>query len=316
VFNKCTITGAGTATTDLGRPWQPYASVAYINSSLSGVIKLTGWNDWGNTANDATARFGEYNNTGAGSSMTGRPSWVKRITATEAASYTVLNVLKGTYASPQVIDNWNPQTVIDQTNGTAAATLTKHGAGSSSQTVTLGTALTSFYYTWANATSVTVSGLPSGVTSVLNTTAQTITISGTPTATGTFAFKVTTTGGSTNVSAGGTITVNSAAVSSTLKSTEANSMAVSSGADNPITKVYPNPLTEASNVILELVKESLVSVKIFNLQGEEVRNFPTRKYAIGAQHLKINPEGLSKGIYLCKVTVNGQTQTIKIVVGD
>jgi pectinesterase len=210
VFNKCTITGAGTATTDLGRPWQPYASVAYINSSLSGVIKLTGWNDWGNTANDATARFGEYNNTGAGSSMTSRPSWVKRITASEAASYTVLNVMKGTYASPQVIDNWNPQTVIDQTNGTAA-TLTKHGSGSSSQTITLGTALTSFYYTWANATGVTVTGLPAGVTATISS--PNVTISGTPTVAGTFTYTITTTGGSPNVSVSGTITVNSSTTS-------------------------------------------------------------------------------------------------------
>lgn len=98
-------------------------------------------------------------------------------------------------------------------SGTAAATLTKHGTGAASQTVTLGTALTSFYYTWANATSVTVSGLPSGVTSTLDATAKTVTISGTPAVTGTFNYTITTTGGSPNASVGGTIIVNSGSTS-------------------------------------------------------------------------------------------------------
>jgi pectate lyase len=89
---------------------------------------------------------------------------------------------------------------------TSAATLTKHGSGSSSQTVTLGTTIASFYYTWANATSVTVSGLPSGVTATISS--PNVTISGTPTVKGTFPFTVTTTGGSPNATTGGTITVN------------------------------------------------------------------------------------------------------------
>ncbi len=115
VFNRCTVTGTGTSITDLGRPWRPYASVAFMNSSLSSAIKPTGWNDWGDSANQATARFAEYANTGDGSNMSGRPAWIKRLSASEASNYNVSNVLKGTYASPQVIDNWNPQTVIDQT---------------------------------------------------------------------------------------------------------------------------------------------------------------------------------------------------------
>jgi hypothetical protein len=100
-------------------------------------------------------------------------------------------------------------------NGTVTvpATLTKGGSGSSSQTVTVGSAIASFYYTWANATSATASGLPSGVTATVNATAKTITISGTPTATGTFNFTVATTGGSPNATSSGTITVNGASSS-------------------------------------------------------------------------------------------------------
>ncbi len=39
VFNRCTVTGTGTAITDLGRPWRLYASVTFMNSSLRDVIK-------------------------------------------------------------------------------------------------------------------------------------------------------------------------------------------------------------------------------------------------------------------------------------
>lgn len=118
VFNRCRVTGSGTAITDLGRPWRPwrpYASVTFMNSYMSDVIRSNGWNNWGNADNEKTARYAEYNNTGAGSDMSGRPNWIKRLTAAEAADYNVLNIMKSTNASPQVIDNWNPNTVISQT---------------------------------------------------------------------------------------------------------------------------------------------------------------------------------------------------------
>jgi hypothetical protein len=105
-------------------------------------------------------------------------------------------------------------------NGTAnytdpdggAATLAKRGTGSSVQTVDVNTAIANFYYTWTNATSATASGLPAGVTASVDEAAQNISISGTPTETGTFNFTVTTVGGSTNASLSGTITVNATSV--------------------------------------------------------------------------------------------------------
>jgi hypothetical protein len=96
-------------------------------------------------------------------------------------------------------------------NGSAAATLTKHGTGSSSQSVAVGTAITSFYYTWANATGATVTGLPAGVTATISS--PNVTITGTPTVAGTYTYTITTTGGSPNASVSGTITVTSSTTS-------------------------------------------------------------------------------------------------------
>lgn len=115
VFLKCNISGAAGAHTDLGRPWRPYAAVAYLNTSMSSVVNATAWNNWGNTANEATARFGEYRNNGDGATITSRPAWIDRLTDAQAQTYTVLNILKTKYTNPTTVDNWNPNTVISST---------------------------------------------------------------------------------------------------------------------------------------------------------------------------------------------------------
>jgi len=88
------------------------------------------------------------------------------------------------------------------------AALTKHGGGSSSQTVTIGQSIQGFHYAWQNATTVRVSGLPKGVNALINNSARTITFSGAPTEAGIFSYTITTEGGNPNTSGGGTFTVN------------------------------------------------------------------------------------------------------------
>ena len=99
VFNNCTITGTKANNTLLGRTWGPYAATTFMNCSISDAIKAEGWGDFGDANNQKTARYAEYNNTGAGASLTGRVSWSKKLTASEASKITMLNVLKTTYAS-------------------------------------------------------------------------------------------------------------------------------------------------------------------------------------------------------------------------
>ncbi|MGQ7946164.1 pectinesterase family protein [Flavobacterium sp. WC2509] len=227
VFNNCQITGSGSNITDLGRPWGGYASVTFMNTSISNAIKAVGWNDWGNAANQATARFSEYNNSGAGYVPSSRVSWSKILTASQAGSYTKLNVLKANNANPQVTDNWNPDTIINSVS--LAATLTKHGAGGSSQTVAINTAITGFYYSWENATTVTVSGLSSGISAAIDNSAKTITFSGKPTVSGTFSYTITTVGGTTNTTKSGTFTVTAA----TQKGTATQKVAATLAATSP-----------------------------------------------------------------------------------
>lgn len=86
--------------------------------------------------------------------------------------------------------------------------------GNNSQTITLGAAITPIVLTWSgDAEDAEVGTLPAGLGSVKDMGAKTITISGTPTASGSITFTVTTSGSiGTPVSASGTITVNTVSV--------------------------------------------------------------------------------------------------------
>jgi pectinesterase len=86
---------------DLGRPWRPYASVAYLNCEMGDHIKPEGWDNWRNPTNELTARFAEYNSTGPGANPGERVKWAKPLTKDEADKITVESVLGGS-------DHWNP----------------------------------------------------------------------------------------------------------------------------------------------------------------------------------------------------------------
>jgi pectinesterase len=86
----------------LGRPWRPYAQVAFINCDLGDHVKPAGWHNWGNPTNELTARFAEYGSTGPGATPTARVKWARQLTDEEAKGYAVENILKGK-------DGWSPR---------------------------------------------------------------------------------------------------------------------------------------------------------------------------------------------------------------
>jgi pectinesterase len=103
VFINSSLTRAGSLddTTDLGRPWRPYSSVTYLYTWMDTHIRPAGWNNWGNTANEATARYSEFGNTGPGSSTSARVSWAHVLSSSQAAAINAQSVLART-------DGWNP----------------------------------------------------------------------------------------------------------------------------------------------------------------------------------------------------------------
>ena len=93
------------------------------------------------------------------------------------------------------------------------------GAASSSPTLCINTALTAITHTTTGATGIgTATGLPAGVSAAW--ASNTITITGTPTASGTFNYTIPLTGGCGSVNATGTITVNPDSVGGTVASNQ------------------------------------------------------------------------------------------------
>ncbi len=102
VFARCKITGAaGSGPSFLGRPWRPYASVTFLRTDMAEVVRAEGWDNWRNAANEKTARYAEFENTGPGAGTNSRAGWSRQLTARQAAAYTVENVLGGP-------DHWKP----------------------------------------------------------------------------------------------------------------------------------------------------------------------------------------------------------------
>ena len=146
--------------------------------------------------------------------------------ATDDTSSLVITALK------TALTNYNGTLVAVQGEGNPPAgtqTLTLTSSSNNNQTVSSGTAISSIVFTWGgDATDATVTGIPaSGLTFVKNTTAKTITISGTPTATVSYSIATSGTSGSP-ATGSGTVTV-TAAGNQTLTSSGNNSQTVSSG---------------------------------------------------------------------------------------
>jgi pectinesterase len=101
VFNHCDITGDAGAKTYLGRPWRDYAAVAYLNTTMSEVVRPEGWHNWGKPEREKTTRYAEFGSSGPGAKGDSRVKWAKQLTGAEVLEFSLKNVLGG-------VDGWNP----------------------------------------------------------------------------------------------------------------------------------------------------------------------------------------------------------------
>lgn len=94
VFSHCRITAESDDVSGyLGRPWRPFASVAFIDTEMPAAIRSERWDSWGNPENEKTARFSERGSAGPGGDMAARVGWSQVLTEREAETMTVYRVL-------------------------------------------------------------------------------------------------------------------------------------------------------------------------------------------------------------------------------
>jgi len=163
--------------------------------------------------------------------------------------------------------------------------------GTDNQTVFVNTPITPITYSTSGATGATFSGLPAGVTGTFS--GGYITISGTPTVTGTFNYTVTLTGICGNVAATGTLVVNACPSSSLL----------GSGGGGPTWRVYPNPMS--GSFVIESSEDG--TFELINGHGQVVQVYEVRR---GRAELQVV---LSAGVYYLREQRSGTVQKVVIL---
>jgi len=76
---------------------------------------------------------------------------------------------------------------------------------------------------------------------------------------------------------------------------------------------FPNPFSNKLQIAFELDNSSAVTVELQNLLGQKVTALETENYSAGRHELSIETSGLSEGLWICRVSSNGEYRTIKLL---
>jgi photosystem II stability/assembly factor-like uncharacterized protein len=76
---------------------------------------------------------------------------------------------------------------------------------------------------------------------------------------------------------------------------------------------YPNPFNPSTIIKYSLPTESKVTIKIFNLLGQEIKTLVNRTESAGDHQITFNAGNLSSGIYLYRIQAGDFIQTRKMV---
>ena len=76
---------------------------------------------------------------------------------------------------------------------------------------------------------------------------------------------------------------------------------------------YPNPFNPSTKINYSLQAEGLVTLKVFNILGQEVATLINDFQTAGTHSVNFDASKLSSGIYLYKIDSNGFTQTKKMM---
>lgn len=80
-----------------------------------------------------------------------------------------------------------------------------------------------------------------------------------------------------------------------------------------LTQNYPNPFNPSTNISFTLPEPSDISLKVFNMLGQEVADLLSGKKQAGRHAISFDASGLSSGIYIYRLEAGSYTQTRKML---
>ena len=94
-------------------------------------------------------------------------------------------------------------------------------------------------------------------------------------------------------------------------------MSIQSDYNNPknyfLVKAYPNPFNPITNIQFSIPRIEFVSLKIYNVLGQEVDILVSEKLPSGDYKYSWNASGLTSGIYYYKIEAGSFVKTHKLI---
>ena len=80
-----------------------------------------------------------------------------------------------------------------------------------------------------------------------------------------------------------------------------------------LTEVYPNPFNPTTNITLQIPKDGLVKVNLYNIAGKLVTELYNNNLIAGTHSLELDGNNLPSGLYLLQTISGIETATNKIM---
>lgn len=81
-----------------------------------------------------------------------------------------------------------------------------------------------------------------------------------------------------------------------------------------LAKAYPNPFNPTTNIKLVIPKSAFVSLKIYNLVGQEVAKLASGRFTPGTYEYQWNASGFASGVYFYRLETNAEFVQVKKLV--
>ena len=76
---------------------------------------------------------------------------------------------------------------------------------------------------------------------------------------------------------------------------------------------YPQPFNPATTIKYQIPELSFVTIKVFDLLGNEIETLVKEKRQPGIYEVNFNADGLASGVYIYKLTAGNFTSSKKLI---